>query len=891
MPESRSLTLLRPWRMIIFFEALACVALSCRDASPVQPRILPPVAANVTDLVFVSRAHVDCQRRRGNAPLKCVLAEPPSPKSNVAANIVLAQNASTFDIAFQGVTYDDATRIFSITADILNRLGQPMGTLDGTTATGVKLFIASGPVATSGSGTVTVANADGTDSFTAPSQPYWLYNQLIPVGVHSATRQWDFLIQDGVYAFGFEVNLYAAVPAERDVAIQPPDTMAAWVNSLANASTAGGAVGMRFARNVLKVMFRPNTLLADRQRAVAIVGGTVVGGLLFGSTDGLYILQVADSGSGVQLIQAADKLGALPQVLQASPVLIFEQTYRKPNDGANWRAWRTNPDSVDLNSKALALEMIGAPMAWGCSTGNSTTRVGIVDAGFHTTNIVDLQGPLSGNSAINFAGDVDEHGTYVASVVAAEGNNGLGMTGTMWQAALQVEDERLDPNHLANGLQAMTQVNVSSALGRLIQRDVPVINLSFGFAYRDSVTNAYRQPGSYARDSMNVVQWSELLPGYIRQQAVGHQMPLLVIAAGNFGQPGANATTDSWWSGMPVLRDSMPSTVLVVGASTRQRSVAWFSGANTSTHQYVELMAPGDGVYVLNSAGVVDSVSGTSVAAPFATGVAGLAVAFDPTVVGTDAVELKRLILAGADSSRDSQTNAQRRVTGNGGPYRLLNAYETLKEAARRPGAPLCANRVWAQGGQIYAERGTPTGPAQELFNAQSPISSLISLHGGKQVLYSIGGPQRAISWQSGGSWTDGPAPTGSVAGGTDNSIRHYSHDRDSTVTANPAAGVSFQVSVAPVSGPSHVIATLEGLAPASTSTCAYELLQGGVWTCQSSINYQVLSEPQGFGNLNAVVAFGAQGERVLVAIPSRRKIATESWVKCFTLMTLAASF
>lgn len=85
--------------------------------------------------------------------------------------------------------------------------------------------------------------------------------------------------------------------------------------------------------------------------------------------------------------------------------------------------------------RALGLEAKAAPLAWGCEVGDEETRVAVVEEAFQAV------GDLLANVAPQSRGDVGvnnttDHGTKVASMLAARGNNGQGITGAMWRADL-----------------------------------------------------------------------------------------------------------------------------------------------------------------------------------------------------------------------------------------------------------------------------------------------------------------------------------------------------------------------------------------------------------------------------------------------------------------------
>lgn len=122
--------------------------------------------------------------------------------------------------------------------------------------------------------------------------------------------------------------------------------------------------------------------------------------------------------------------------------------------------------------------------------------------------------------------------------------------------------------------------------------------------------------------------------------------------------------------------------------------------------------------------------SGTSYAAPFASGLAALMRRIDTTLTAT---ELKTLIVAGAVAGGRSVPDPL--VPGRNIP--VVDAYETLKLVAQRPGASLCGNRVWAQGQTVMAERAN--GTVQTLFTvatADGEPRYPSVYHGGRHIRF-----------------------------------------------------------------------------------------------------------------------------------------------------------
>ncbi|HEX5869539.1 MAG TPA: hypothetical protein VFY65_03925 [Longimicrobium sp.] len=95
--------------------------------------------------------------------------------------------------------------VFQTTVTVQNLLAAPLGTPDGSTVTGVMVFFAEDP-----SNEVTVANPSGFDMFTAPNQPYFLYNQILTTYQVSEPMNWQFSVPVGVLSFSFKVYVYAS---------------------------------------------------------------------------------------------------------------------------------------------------------------------------------------------------------------------------------------------------------------------------------------------------------------------------------------------------------------------------------------------------------------------------------------------------------------------------------------------------------------------------------------------------------------------------------------------------------------------------------------------------------------------------------------------------------
>ena len=208
--------------------------------------------------------------------------------------------------------------------------------------------------------------------------------------------------------------------------------------------------------------------------------------------------------------QALAAYNARPDVLYAEPDYEVKAHFT-PNDPGYPNQW--------------ALPTIGAPIAWDVTRGSSSVRVAVVDCGVFSqatgraapdgqAGHPDLRGRVTVNQ--DFTGsttgfdDVCNHGTHVAGIVGAAGNNGIGVSGlaplvTVMNAKVLADN--------GNGLTS----NILNGVIWAVQNGAKVVNLSLG---RDGLCSQSEQ------DTMNWA-WS--------------QGAVIVASSGNSGLPASGA--------------------------------------------------------------------------------------------------------------------------------------------------------------------------------------------------------------------------------------------------------------------------------------------------------------------------------------------------------------
>jgi len=277
---------------------------------------------------------------------------------------------------------------------------------------------------------------------------------------------------------------------------------------------------------------------------------------------------------------------------------------------------------------------IGAPNAWNFTTGSRSVVVAVIDSGVDLThpdlvaNLWVNPGEIADDGIDNdgngFVDDVHGwdfvdndslpqdgfgHGTHVAGIIGAVGNNGTGVTGVNWQVsimALRVQDDR--------GAGYTSSVLAALRYATMMRRDHGIMIVASN--------NSWEAPAGYS----GVVEQA------IREH--GEAGITFVAAAGNNG---TNTDTTAKYPGSYALPN-----VITVASLTPQGVLASSSNYGAAS---VDLAAPGTLIQSTYKNGSYAMLSGTSMAAPHVTGVAALVAAARP---GITVAETRAAILGTA---------------------------------------------------------------------------------------------------------------------------------------------------------------------------------------------------------------------------------------------------
>lgn len=140
---------------------------------------------------------------------------------------------------------------------------------------------------------------------------------------------------------------------------------------------------------------------------------------------------------GMTVRDAIDKYNQDPNVEYAEPNYILRthfipnDTYFDPHQWALRNTGRFRNGTLDADIKAS--------QAWDISTGSNNVIIAVVDTGIDPSHPDLFNNVISGwNFISNNNNPMDDvgHGTHVAGIIGAHGNNGMGISGVMWDTSL-----------------------------------------------------------------------------------------------------------------------------------------------------------------------------------------------------------------------------------------------------------------------------------------------------------------------------------------------------------------------------------------------------------------------------------------------------------------------
>lgn len=281
---------------------------------------------------------------------------------------------------------------------------------------------------------------------------------------------------------------------------------------------------------------------------------------------------------GVSVEEAIEKYKNDPNVEYAEPNFI-RHLCLVPNDTRFTEQWGLDNTGQTVNGVAGKSDAdIDAVEAWGIGTGNNDIVIAVIDTGVSgdhpdlTDNMWvnsdeihgdwvdnDRNGYIDDYSGWDFVDgdnspfDYEGHGTHVAGIIAAAGNNSKGISGVNWTA-------RIMPIKIFSP-DGATSSDIIKAVNYAIDNDADVINAGFG---GDEFSQA-------ERDAISASNSAGLL---------------FIAAAGN------DSVDNDTYPSYPASYD-VPN-IIAVAASGQDDALAYFSNYGSVS---VDVASPGENIY------------------------------------------------------------------------------------------------------------------------------------------------------------------------------------------------------------------------------------------------------------------------------------------------------
>lgn len=319
-----------------------------------------------------------------------------------------------------------------------------------------------------------------------------------------------------------------------------------------------------------------------------------------------FLLYLADTGS--RAIEEA------LEILNANPLVeIAERDYIRQSFIIPQAAAPNDP----LFANQISLQHINAPEAWSITTGNRNITIGILDTGIDgrhpdlAPNLWNNPNPNQGGlfndiHGFDFAGNIGGtpfdaypggHGTQVAGIAGARGNNGVGITGVAQNVSLVWMGMR--------GSEGLSDSVAIRSVNYARNNNIRILTAAWG--------------GPQVSTSL--------------REAIRNFNGLFVVAAGNYSR-------NNDIHPMYPANLNYPHVITVASSNLNNNNLAAHSNFGVRN---VNIAAPGEHIFTTAPGGSYGHSSGTSVATPHVAGVAALMLSVNPHL---SPVQLAEIILS-----------------------------------------------------------------------------------------------------------------------------------------------------------------------------------------------------------------------------------------------------
>lgn len=414
--------------------------------------------------------------------------------------------------------------------------------------------------------------------------------------------------------------------------------------------------GIYYVRDQLLLTARDNITFDDIESYAASLNAEIVGYIELTND---YQIEFNSEMTTDDLYQLIEEFGTNQIVEYASlnTVLEIDEDYM-PQDYDWWNG--KNPSNVDWGIKAIK-----ADTAWGYFDKNNeendnryTVKLGLIDKSFNESHN-DLNFKYTWENVDET--DEDEfHGTHVAGIMAAKFNNQTDSTvvGNVKNIAGICPENELYAVSISNKA-SVFEYKYSLAL--LIGNNVRVINISQNSGHEE----CYGASNNKSRAERYIKTNAEIIDNFLKKLINKNYDFLIVTSAGNVNGmhfspvPGgfkenklgavvaenAEALYNSFFN---FINSEVQDRIICVGSIGHKyvnNNVEYYFNSETCIGNRVDVVAPGVNIYSTVPGNSYDKKSGTSMAAPHVSGIAGMMYSINPNLT---AEQVKNIIVSTA---------------------------------------------------------------------------------------------------------------------------------------------------------------------------------------------------------------------------------------------------
>ena len=383
---------------------------------------------------------------------------------------------------------------------------------------------------------------------------------------------------------------------------------------------------------------------------------------------GDYQLQFSKAMSENELDDVINELKRNDGIISADKNTVFDVSDQAVKYSiCSGNEWKADPiaetSSLFKDDKAWGIQKINAPFAWTVMNVNkeriNPVKVGLIDNVFDTDHNDLGFADVFYNDVLNAnMNDSNYHGTHVAGTMAAKSSNSTGICGVYPYADQNLYGVSVDGinNYEKNRVikNMMTIMEFKLGFAELILRNVKVINVSLGFNWRNMYKGRFLTVDTY--DYIKIKEFYEgdfstwqnecsIIASFFQRMLDLNYDYVIVSASGNDSDVsiGHLESSHSSWINM-ISENEYPDVykrIIVVGSVGSD--ISGFSNAG----ERVDIFAPGEKIFSTlpgnkygNYIGL-DSIDGTSMAAPHVAGVCANVWSIDNSLSGE---EVKKIV-------------------------------------------------------------------------------------------------------------------------------------------------------------------------------------------------------------------------------------------------------